>query len=71
MIIPFGSARRTSLAMDWRLRDCAFGQEPVSRWCETPLAETNLEAQKGQDRSVPRWMRELRCWIKERLVDAS
>ena len=44
-----------------RLTQRALGQEPVSRWCETPLAEVKARLQKGQETSAPRWVRELRC----------
>ena len=60
-MIPFPSRWRRVLKMLSRLTQRALGQEPVSRWCETPLADVKPRLQKGQETLVPRWMRELRC----------
>ena len=48
-----------------RLTERALGQAPVSRWCETPLAEVKARLQKGHETVVPRWVRELRCWMDD------
>lgn len=43
------------------LRERALGQDPVSRWCVTPVAVAKERLQKGQVMAAPRWMAEFRC----------
>jgi hypothetical protein len=62
-----GSRRRTSARMVSRLKDRALGQEPVSRWCVTPVAVAKPRLQKGQVMLVPRWILLLRCLVLLRL----
>ncbi len=45
-----------------RSKKGAFGHEPRSRWCESPVALTKARLQKGHPISPLRWIRELRCY---------